>query len=558
MTFAIAEPERLVAADLRFEMIPPLGFEVGFPVDMDDAEVETIQTSPSFLVSARALAERSPDSPAALARLAQAEQAAGNGQTAVSAAYRVLEMEDSSPDLPAAVSAIQILLTADEHSVDERLINRIPGDGEVKRVLGARLAVRRGELERALDRLGDASSSDALAIKAWILLERGKFAEAIGVLRKAVRQGPNASLLANLGYAYAAIGARDKAVKVTLQARKLDPSSRLIVMNLVSFYRAGGDIPAAIAELQKLRGEAPDDVRLHIAEADLRLAIGDDAGAAKVLTRARTSHLWVVANTIERAELETNLAFLRLRRGELTPDEMRAEVAKQLQRVDYESLDIASMLPTLCRTVRERDTLAFLLRELELHHRDGGLEPLRLQLAFLECDFETAADRAIAWAKADIFNPDAAAAAVLFLCDVRSAYDEAATLGVQAFKRSPASMGLLNNAAYALTLAGRLEDAKKLAEAGRDEDVHLRATRALIDILSSRIEQGIAGYRAAFDAAQANGDDTLAFLVWMNGMIALRRVGLEQRGLGWDVPLPDDWADDPRLVLVRQLDEQAR
>ncbi len=352
MTFVLADRERLAAANLSFEAFPPLGFAVDVrTADMTEDVPDQSLAAPSFLTAARALADRHPESSAAIARLAQAEQAVGNSADAVTAALRVLEQEQSPLDHAAAVAAVQVLLSADERSVDARLLNRIPGDSDIKSVIAARLAVRRGSYDDALKSLESAASFEALSIKGWILLEKQRFTDAIAVLRQGLRTGPNVGLLVNLGYAYAATGAREKAIRATLQARALDPANRLVGMNLFSFYRAGGDIGAAIAELQRLRTETPDDVGLHIAEADLRLAVGDLDGAEKVLRRARTSQLWATAEAVERAELETNLAFLQFRQGRLDRIAALELVASQLERIGYASLDIASMLPALCTTI---------------------------------------------------------------------------------------------------------------------------------------------------------------------------------------------------------------
>ncbi len=139
------------------------------------------------------------------------------------------------------------------------------------------------------------------------------------------------------------------------------------------------------------------------------------------------------------------------------------------------------------------------------------------------------------------------------LSDVRADYENAAVMGLAALQRIPASLPLINNSAYALALAGNYERAKKIVLMAQGQTVHLIATEALIDLLAGHTAEGVAGYRRAYEDAARAGDTKLAFLVWMNGVVALRRAGISSSEIDWYAELPENWSTDPELVLVKRV-----
>jgi tetratricopeptide (TPR) repeat protein len=560
MTLVLPDRDRLVAPHDLVAM-PPLSFTSeelpALPFVFEPSD-ETVL--PSHVATSRALADEYGESPTAAARLAQAEQSIGEDERAIAAARRVLALVEKQPDTAATAAAIQVLIGSDSLDDAWRALELLP-DSSVRGMLGARLAVHRGDLEAASEWLDELDGFDVLAMKGWLYLQRAEWPQAIHALRRAINASdrPTPGVLVNLGYAYAALGSLEKAVRATKQALLLNPDSHLITFNLVAFHRACGDFEAAEKEIKDLQQRHPHDLRIHFAEADLRLTAGDIQGAQKVLRRARTSSLWASAGTIQRAELVANLAFVAWRAGDQPRETARAIVIEELERTEYRSLEIASMLPSLMTSTDDADQLARLLSSLEETNPGQPLDFLPVHLASLRCDFDAATKLATDYARRDIFNPIAAAHAIYLLADVWGDYDTAIEIGYSTIKRVPSSAELRNNLAYVLALANRLREAREVLPDAIDESVYFSATAALIDLLSGRIDEGVAGYRHAHELAKKATDARLASLVMLNMLLAFHRLVKRQPIEGVYFPpisLPPGWEHDPRFVLIARVVER--
>lgn len=560
MTLVLPERDRLIAPVDLIAMAPVSFISEELPVFPYALESPDEATVPAHVAVSRALAEEHTDSPTAAARLAQAEQSIGEDERAIAAARQALALVENSPDAAATAAAIQVLIGSDSLDDASRALRLLPDSG-IRGMLGARLALHRGNLEETLEWLGGLEGFDALAMKGWVHLERAEWPEAIHALRGAIgaTERPTPGVLINLGYAYAALGSLKKAVRATKQAQLLNPESHLIAFNLVAFHRACGDFEAAEREVKELQQRHPDDVRIHFAEADLRLAAGDIRGAQKVLQRARTSSLWASANTIERSELTANLAFVAWRLDARSRESALGTIIEELERTEFRSLEIASMLPPLMTSTDAADQLARLVSSLEEANPGEPLDFLRVHLASLRCDFDEATRLAKELALQDIFNPNAAAQAIYLLADVWADYATAIEIGYSTIRRIPSSAVLRNNLAYALALADRLDEAREVLPDEIEDSVYLSATAALIDLLSGRIEEGAAGYRHAHELATEAADKRLADLVIVNLLLAFHRFVKRRRIEGVHVHpigLPPGWQQDPRLVLIARIAEQ--
>ncbi len=288
MTLVLPERDRLVAPVDLIAMAPVSFISDELPVFPHALETSDETIVPAHVAVSRALADENTDSPTAAARLAQAEQSIGENERAIAAARRTLTLVKKSPDSAATAAAIQVLIGNDSLDDASRALQLLP-NGAIRGMLGARLALHRGNLEETLEWLNELDGFDALAMKGWVHLQRAEWPQAIHTLRGAISatERPTPGVLVNLGYAYAAVGSLKKAVRATKQAQLLNPDSHLIAFNLVAFHRACGDFEAAEREIKELQQRHPDDVRIHFAEADLRLAAGEIRGAQKVLQRAR-------------------------------------------------------------------------------------------------------------------------------------------------------------------------------------------------------------------------------------------------------------------------------
>ena len=511
------------------------------------------------MLIARTAADRHPESATAAARLAQAEQSIGEHERAVAAAGRAGVLLGAEPDTAVAVAVLQVLLSSGGSAQAARLVSRVP-DENIRAVFAARIALQAGELEEALAELRNGSGLDALSMRGWIHMQLDQWAEAIAAFRRIVKAGrPTPAVLTNLGYTYGAIGSLQKAVKATLQAQALDNGSSLIALNLVGFYRALGDQDKAFAEIGRLQERRPDHLKARFAEADLRLTVGDARAAYKVLQRARTSALWAAADTIERAELTANLAFVAWRLGERSREEVRDAIIEKLETTEFRSLEIVTMVPALMPKVGDAHALAKLLMALTEANPTETFDYLNMHLATLRCDFEEATTLATERAWREPFDDVGAAQAMYLLADVRGKYEDAIELGECVLRRVPSSIPLRNNLAYALALAGRLDNAKRVLPADAGDSVFLSATRALVDVLGGQVKEGFAGYKRAFDLAQKHPDDSLAPLVHLHWVLAVHRF-VQKKGLqDVEIPpleLPPGWESEPRFVLISQLAER--
>ena len=552
MSLLLAESNQLISPSDGLALEP-----LGLRADVWPLELlfPAARTDPAFVVAAREIGERAPTSPAAAARLAQAELAAGNREAALGAARRAAKLALDSKDAAVGLASVQVLAALGAGNEAGELLLSLP-EGPGRSLLAARIALRSNDFERALECLQENDSAESHATRAWIAIERREFRDAIAYLRKALKSaGPNPNLLVNLGFAYAALGLLERAVKVTREARYLDPTSRLVGLNLVTYLRSLGRDDEVESEIRTLQELYPSDMGLVFAEADFRLWQNNPQSALKVLTRARTSELWINAELESRAELEANLAFVRWQLRKLTRVEAFDEVLAQLRRTEYNSLAIAEMLAAVSREPDEADVLDEALSALTDRHPGVVFHRMVVQRHVLRLEFEEATEAAVRWADDEIFNPASAGTAVYLLADVRGDFERAVEIGREALKRNPMAKQLGNNVAYALALAGRLDEARALLPA-ETHDVYIAATKALVALLSGDIEGGRGGYERARKLAVDRGDEELAALVAYHAFLYQARALKEwhaAEGRRLVLELPQDWMGDPHLVLIARI-----
>ena len=166
MSLIETEKDQL-AGPQRLEQLPPPPFvlsehdepeEIDAQLPVVDIVPDSLEIEPSFLTSARALAESSGDSPMARSRLAQAEMAVGNQGEATRCAVEALELPDAAADNSAVFSAVRTLMAAGNGERAEELLGRFAKPGPLS-TLYATLAAQRGDLDAAFDRLDDDSST---------------------------------------------------------------------------------------------------------------------------------------------------------------------------------------------------------------------------------------------------------------------------------------------------------------------------------------------------------------------------------------------------------------
>jgi tetratricopeptide (TPR) repeat protein len=549
MTLTLDLPDQL-AAPFELQPLLPSSWPPGATA-VDPIAVPR-ESPPRGVDRARRASQEHPNNPIAWARLAQSAQAAGYRDEAIQAAETALALGIDATSAPAVHAAVVVLGAAGECGPMRQLLTD-PRASELPIDVRLRAALDADELDAALSLVEHAASPDAHAVRAWIHLERGEFADAIRASRAAQAAGAlGPALLTNMGYAHAALGNLRRAIKITRQAAALAPRDRNVGFNLVGYYRLLGDYDSALAELRRLQvGEHPD-IALALVIADVLAANGRRDQAYRVLQRVRTSREWATADGIRRAELEANLALLRW----MTDRERIARtidvVERALRDSEFQSLSIAYRFLNLLRLHSHAPRLARVLVQLERRHAPEDLLGLRMHLAVLERDRERSVGLARAWAAHDLLNPTASALAVHLLVDVAGDASAAGDLGLAGLRRMPHSRLLANNTAYALALAGRINDARSvLARIPESvEDVAITATRALVKIMSGETDEGIRGYRRAYELARKREEPGLMALVSINAAMAVSRAAAPDEPTS-DVPesmplaLPPKWEERP-------------
>jgi Flp pilus assembly protein TadD len=399
--------------------------------------------------------------------------------------------------------------------------------------LRLRAAAAAGDHAAAVGLLEDPTvvpSPDALSFLVWVHLQRAEFRQAISVGRRAQVAGATGfALYANLGYAHAALGQVKKAIKLTRQAHVLAPLHRGVGLNLAMYLKLAGDRDASLALLAELDHDGHVDAQLALAMANVEVYFNQPERARRLLQRVRASSEWALADSVRRAELEANLALLRWKTGAANKHTTVATIRRALTNSDYQSLSIAYLLANLLATSRDALLLKSVIERLKVRHPADDLHALWMALALLEHDAPSAVGFARAWAQRDVLNPSAAALAVYLIGDLEGDYSKAGQLGLNSLKWAPSHAPLINNTAYALALAGRTVQAKKVIEnlALDSKRVEVIATRALVEMLNGNVDRGLDGYERAWDRAVTDRDEPLADLVAANALLARLRAGIE-------------------------------
>ncbi|MDA0178792.1 tetratricopeptide repeat protein [Solirubrobacter phytolaccae] len=555
MNSALDIPEQL-ATPFAFRATGPTLFGSELPRPNNTEQNQP----PSHLVEARRLVDRHPDSAIAWARLAQSAQASADIEQSLDAAGKALAMGISQLSRPAIHAAVTVLASYGRtetvfQALQSHGANSIPND------LRLWMAIETKD-ETCIEQIvSEAQSPTALVTRGWVAITRGRYQDAIRDLRAAQATGATGpGLLMNLGYAHAAVGNLEKAIKITRQAAALAPNDRGISLNLAGFQRALGHHEAAVDEIRRVAGARPD-IELALVLADFLLEAGEAGKAHDVLQRVRTSREWAHADRTRRSELEANLAFLRWSTRRQDRTATLAVVLRALASCEHSSLAIGNLLMNLVRDPPEAPVLAAEIARLATKHPEDSLLSLRFHHAVVMRDAHAAAAYACAWAESDIFNSTAASLAIHLLTDAEGRAPEAAELGLKAIRRAPADPLLLNNTAYALCLAGRPAEAKRLiasTKTAAGQRVALRATEALADLMLGNCEQGQAGYREAQRLAREQGRPDLEALAALNMALAMRRApGCKDE---MELPtIPEQWKESPTFWMVshrvrRELD----
>lgn len=562
MALVMDRGERQIAAPKQLEFLPPHLMGPRDPImRLARASDEDPQGDDFHVLQARRLTERNPTSAAAWARLAQAELGADNLQSAAGAASSALE-KMNPVDGAAALAAAIVLVACGRTEEAERALRDLEANGHAQsfgglRTFRATLAAQRGDCDQALRLVSGLDTPESWSLQGWINLQQRDYANAIRSYRRALKEGrADPEILTNIGYAHAALGQRDRAIRDTQYALSLRPANQSRVgLNLVAYYCADGRFDDAIKVLRTLQEQSPHDLDLWFAEAGVKVSMGIPREAHRTLRRIRTS-LWAHLSEMQQAELTSNLAFVGWLIGKHSKKDAASEVLRELRRVDYSAPRLTEMLPPLLDRFSDAKTLREVLVSTMQANPGVRLPFLDVNLAVLERRFDDATTLSVEWVDDEPLNPAPALAATFLLVDVACDPYAASELGLKALRRIPAANALANNVAYALALANRAEEAKSIVP--EDQTPQCTATRGLIALCLGDREEALVQYRHALSLAAEANDPDLVALVALNVMIGLQRFGGDLSAE--EVALPtvrfsDTWTDQPRFeIIVKKME----
>lgn len=508
----------------------------------EQAEVES-----SDVLHARRLADRFPDSPTALSRLAQALLVEGRVEEAVTVAETVAELAAKHPDPHALLGAAYVLLRAGRPELAEAAVEGRTDDGA--RVLRARCALARDDRDVALRHLDGASTYDAVALRGSILMELSRFPEAVHALRQALELGPVTSdIMLNLAQAHDALGARKSALRAAVVATGLSPL-RIDAATTLAFLRLeAGDSDGALAELERVQGLRPTSIRPPLSIATLRFSLGEHTQALREMRRLVTrsdSRYWR-ADSRERAQVETVTTLSRLRVGDLSAKPAISRLMRVWAESEFatETAGRSAVFSTTRRTdaAKIRPLIERFERAVPARRSHWAL----YHLAVLEGRYDEALEEAREWIAGEPYNHLAVASAMQLVGEARRDPAGAVEIGRAFRRRAQKNTDIVNSLAYYLILAGELDEAAQLLASPVPQTPIVTATRGLLTLYQGHIDEGRALYEDASRqaASRPNGGPL--------GDLILLRMGFALRALGEPLPkLPDAnaWHDEVNFAL---------
>lgn len=527
------------------------------------------ETDDRDLFEARVLADRHPESPTALARLAAAEFAVGNRVSAEQAAARVLE--SGSFDAPALLVATNVLASLGEFADAERAIRKVHASASshssrsAAAGIRARISLHRNRPEEVLGILQECDDAASLTLRAWILSKMGRHADAIRDLRaslNAVQDNPVA--WHELSYAHAVSGAHTKALKASRVATQLAPADANIVGAHVALLVMNERYAEATSAADRLIELRPDDFRLIRLRAAVQQLAGDTSGALRYLRRAMRTMAWKSADRMQREELQLAVRLLTLFDSDPPNAQNLATRAAvdALKRCDYRSLDIACFLADTTQSVSDLAVLERTHTELcASQAENSSLLGIESTIEFLKFDFDASMEAALERARQQPHSEIAQTEASRMLSMNTGDYEQAARICLDGIRRGLKGPGIRNNAAFALALGGDPEQAERVLP-GDDENSLSLATAGLIEMVKGNVHEGEAMYDKCASQMSEAGSTGMARKVEMHKLFAQART---RRSVSTDALM--SFAElvntDPDYALTqkaieREMDRSAR
>lgn len=510
--------------------VPPA--EPVLPIAFDDAvtpltELTGIEadTAPSYVLEARDLASRFPDSVIALTRLAQAEQAIGNETGATDAAKAALDVRDPRRGDEAARVAASTLLA--RLAPDRLAHDYVDTASPSARVRWAAEAVNQENYRDGISRLEGVDLPSAHVLRGFCLTSLGEHGKAVREFREARKRGrASVDVLVNMGFALAELGHLDKAISITRQAVRESPTSVIASYNLYRYLVRNSDHTEALGELSRLSSARPWDghALLYYAWAQCAMRKTDDA--LRTLTRGRSGVDFSRSPLI--LEFDASRLYFKASVGQISKSAYVSEMRRVLTDSGYRSAPIIEMYIDLLSDAADADELDRVVRRagdsLSNADRHLGLS----KVALLRGDALLALAEAKQAAAEDPNNVYGSAPVLAYLLgEIEGNYEQAAELASAAFRDYP-TIGSANNLAFCLALSGRGREALPVLDTFDEHDLpYFGATRALALISIGRTREGTERYIKAERDARSSGDPLGATCIAVRAGLAFRQLDVD-------------------------------
>ena len=501
-----------------------------------------------------------------LSALAVAQEGVGNTQEACQAAVAALELcvqtagEPSGTfDQVSARLAIEVLLRAGLHERAIEFIEAMPFSGQVKLSIGALLAVA-GRLEDSHRLIDDSTGVGADGVRGFVQVLEGHDHAAVSSLRAALRFNPDdADSALNLSIALWRIGAKSKAIAAALQAARSAPGREDIGLHYLELLLAERELDRFDREIKSLEafGVVPS-ARLYILRARSELARGRTESGLRLLELASESARTENDEAIL-AEIQSNLIRIRAWSGKIDRDQAVSRLVKIHQQFPSSGV-VAVSLAQVANRKRHAAVLRDALDSLRDRLSRARITFVEHQIASLEGDNITAAEKAVEWSTLEPEDPNAAVAAMVSLGIGLERWEEAAEFAREAIKKYPDDLTQLNNAAYVLAMVGCASEAIDILKPHAQDSFVLTATLGLSYLAANEITTGMKLYREAANIAEKSNDDSRSLMTAYQAIV-VRQLGLLDTNdrtavTAMSLPpvaLPDDWRERSEYLRLQTL-----
>lgn len=499
-----------------------------------------------------------------LSALAQSFEATTDTQMAVDTAVdamsmlRVSETEQLDDPLAARV-AVEVMLRAGEF---ERVLDysrTLPLSATTKVMIASALAAsgRVGEAHELLDPIPSPGSD---AVLGYVLLVEGRYREAVRKLRRAVHMAPDdANSAHNLSIAFFKLGSRRKALLSAMQARSSAPGREDISLHYFEMLLSEGEHDRVDGEIAKLISSGVvASSRLYITQARARLGSAGFSRAESLLERAR-NRAKDEGDLSTLVEVQSNLVRLRAANGKL---ERKLAVEELVDLNAAHPQNLATVI-NLAQATFLKSHAFFLRRAIDVFNQpisESRRAFIEYQLATLEGDVDSAAEKALEWLRLEPRSAEASSAALIALGIGCERWDEAAALAHDLLRFGARDASEVNNLAYVLSMSGAPDRAIEILEPIVGSDFVLKATLGLSFLASGNLAEGMKLYREAARQAEKQRGDSYCLMAFYQALV-VRQLGILDRADASvvaalalsPVEMPSDWEDRPEFLRLHAV-----